>query len=379
MTDGARPPGLRVEAGGIDLGYEVHVGQGVRHRLPDLLDGHVGADRYVVISDDRVWTLHGEPLLESLRASGLDADSLSFPEGEASKSRGEWSRLTDAMLGMGLTRASAVVAVGGGVAGDLAGFTAATFLRGIPVVQVPTTVLSMIDASVGGKTGINASVGKNLIGAFHPPALVVVDPEFLQTLPRDRRAEGYAEALKHGAIRDAAHLDELEELAKELLDGEPRATSRVIQRSIEIKAEVVGLDERESGLREVLNFGHTIGHAIEAGSGYALHHGVAVALGMVAEARLGEHLGVTRPGTADRLRRAVEAFELPTASSPVVSVPDALAALERDKKSRGGSPQYVLLEAVGAVAKPERGWSRPVPSDLVRSLLEGLPDDTGAA
>ncbi len=349
--------------------YGIHVARGIRQRLGDLVAEHVPAERYALVSDERVASLYADQVMQSLGDAGLEAHLLTFPAGEGSKSREEWARLSDALLAKGFGRSSTVLAVGGGVTGDLAGFVAATYMRGVPVVQVPTTLLAMVDASVGGKTGLNVALGKNLIGAFHAPALVLVDPEFTRTLPRERRAEGLAEALKHGAIRDAAHFQQIVSRADALLDGEPAATGGIVERSVRIKAEVVGADEREAGLRETLNFGHTLGHGLEAASGYQLAHGSAVALGMLLEAALGERLGVTRAGTREDLLAAVGRLELPTLIPGRLDPARVMEAIERDKKVRGDRVRVVLLESIGAVARSGGGWARPVASELVDRVV----------
>jgi len=302
------------------------------------------------------------------RSGGLDATLFTFPAGEAHKSRKQWSILTDALLAAGMGRDCAVVAVGGGVTGDLAGFVAATLHRGVPVVQVPTSLVAMIDASVGGKTGVDVRAGKNLVGAFHPPRAVVADPETVATLPREERAQGLAEAVKHGAIADAVYLASLEEEAPRLLDGETGAVHRAVARSVAIKALVVGEDEREAGRREILNFGHTYGHALEAASAYALGHGSAVAWGMLLEARLGERIGVTEAGTEGRLRSALDRLGLCEAALPALDPAAVLAFLGADKKARRGVPRFVLLRRPGEVARGEE-WSRAVRPDVVGEVL----------
>jgi len=334
-----------------------------------MVPAHTKAHRYAVISDERVAGLYGEDLVRGLRESGREAHLLTFPGGEASKTREEWARLTDAMLRLGFGRDSAVVAVGGGVAGDLAGFVAATFMRGVPLVQVPTSLVAMIDSSVGGKAGVDVPEGKNLIGAFHSPRLVVVDPEVAVTLPRQERAQGLAEAVKHGAILDPVYLADLEGDIPCVMNGDVGATGRVVVRSIEIKAEVVSKDERESGLRKVLNFGHTIGHAVESAAGYSLPHGSCVALGMVLEARLGEALGITRSGTSSVLERLVGLLGLPTGIPLGLDPKTVLSFTRTDKKGRGGRPHYVLLSHAGQVASGV-DWSREVPDEVVLSVLE---------
>ncbi len=322
---------IHVQAGGRARGYPIKVRNGIRRSLPQMIPAHSKAHRYAVISDERVAGLFGEDVARGLNEAGRETHLLTFPPGEASKTREEWARLSDDMLRAGFGRDSAVVAVGGGVTGDLAGFVAATFMRGVPLVQVPTSLVAMIDSSVGGKTGVDVPEGKNLLGAFHSPRLVVVDPEVAVTLPREERAQGLAEAVKHGAILDPVYLADLEGEIPCVLNGEVGATGRVVVRSIEIKAEVVSKDERESGLRKILNFGHTIGHAVESALGYRLPHGSCVALGMVLEARIGEALGVTKTGTAETLMKLVGLLGLPTELPPDLD-PDTVLAFTRAEK-----------------------------------------------
>ena len=350
--------------------YPVLVGSGLLAALPELLTRHAPAHRYAVISDDRVASLYGTGALEACRAAGLDAELFGFPPGEASKTRETWSGLTDRMLEEGLGRDCCVVALGGGVTTDLAGFVAATFLRGVPLVQVPTTYLAMLDASVGGKTGVDAAAGKNLVGAFHPPKLVAADPWVLASLPRAERAQGLVEAYKHGAIADADYFEDLVEARETILEAAPEAASRTVLRSVEIKGRIVSQDERERDLRQVLNFGHTVGHALEAASRYAIGHGSAVAVGMIVEARIGERLGVTDEGTADRLAGALRSL--------LTDLPDGLHAeavapfLSADKKARGGRPRFVLLSRIGEVATGE-GWCHEVDDSLVMEVVGAWP------
>lgn len=347
--------------------YPVVIGSGLLDELPAALDGAVPGRRLAFVSDETVAGLHTERTLEACREAGLDARLFTFPAGEASKSRKSWSILTDEMLDAGYGRDSAVVAMGGGVTTDLGGFVAATYLRGVPVVQVPTTSLAMIDASVGGKTGVDVRAGKNLVGAFHAPALVLADSETLGTLDAELRAQGLVEAVKHGAIRDVEHLLAIEAGVDRLVDGEPSEWNEVVTRSVEIKADIVSRDEFEGGLRQVLNFGHTIGHALEAASEFALGHGSAVALGMLAEAEAGERLGVTEAGTRARLGALLD--RLLPADLAVPSADAASDFLGQDKKAREGRARYVLLRRIGEVAEGD-GWSHDLPDEVVLEVLK---------
>ncbi|HUE95432.1 MAG TPA: 3-dehydroquinate synthase family protein, partial [Longimicrobiaceae bacterium] len=240
-------------------GYEVRIGSGLLARIGRCLEEFCPAHRYVMIADSRVAELYGERVLRAVQESGRPAELITFPAGESHKSRETWSELSDRMLAAGVGRDAAVLALGGGVTGDLAGFVAATYLRGLPLVQLPTTLLAMIDSSVGGKTGVDTPAGKNLIGAFLQPARVIADTDTLRTLPAREVRGGLVEAIKHGAIADAAYFDWIDAERDLLLTLDAAAMVELIRRSVEIKADVVGRDEREGGLRKVLNFGHTVG------------------------------------------------------------------------------------------------------------------------
>jgi 3-dehydroquinate synthase len=305
---------------------------------------------------------------------------LEVPPGEAFKTRESWARLTDEMLAAGCGRDTTVIALGGGVVGDLAGFVAATFMRGVPVVQVPTSLLAMVDASVGGKTAVDTPAGKNLVGAFHPPAAVVIDPFVLRTLPVGELNAGFAEVVKHGVISDTSYLRRVTDLLSSLPGGGGTpppaddhtwgAIEEVVAGSVAIKARVVAADEREGGMRKILNFGHTIGHAVESLSGYALRHGECVAIGMVVEAAAGERAGVTEPGTAAAVRDVVRLAGLPD-QVPATMAPEAiLAATRGDKKARAGAVEYALPERVGAMASAGGRWSVPLPDRVVVEALE---------
>lgn len=356
--------------------YPVVVGRSVLHEIVGLLREWVSAHRYAVVSDETVAELHGQKLMDLLADEGMIADLLTFPAGEKHKTRGTWSDLTDRMLDLGVGRDGAVVSLGGGVTGDLAGFVAATYMRGVPVAHVPTSLVAMIDASVGGKTGVDLPTGKNLVGAFHAPRFVLADAELARTLSREERAQGLAEAVKHGAVLDADYFEETANRAERLLEGDPEAVVDAVVRSVELKGDVVSRDEREGGVRKILNFGHTLGHAVEAAAGYRIAHGSSVSVGMVLEARLGEALGVTGPGTADRLARALRTLELPVELPPVVTPDEVAAGIDADKKAREGRPRFVLLDRIGRVS-PGGGWVHEVPRKMVLEVLSGSPATSG--
>ena len=328
------------------------------------------AHRYAIVTDTNVGPIYASQVKKAFNRDKVDV--LTIASGESNKTRDTWGRLTDQLLVRGFGRDSAVIALGGGVVGDLAGFVAATFMRGIPIVQVPTSLMAMVDAAIGGKTAVDTPAGKNLVGVFHPPSAIIVDPQVLATLPLNEMRAGFAEVIKHGVIADEPYLRTVVAGAKKLLakDG-PTSDSMLaaIVHSIEIKAAVVSRDEREEGLRKTLNFGHTIGHAIELVSGYKLLHGEAIAVGMALEGRLAERLGVAEPGTADAIVGALRAFSLPTTLPDSCESDAVIAAMGSDKKARGGKTRLALPRRVGSMAGEESGWTVSVSNNQLREVL----------
>ena len=337
----------RVEVALGERSYPVEIGTGTLAAIGPRVVERSGARRAIVVTVPPVGRRYAAPVLRSLRDAGVSASRIDVPDGDASKSLRQTAKLYQALLAHGADRTSALVALGGGVVGDLTGFAAATFLRGIPFVQVPTTLLAMVDASVGGKTGVNLPEGKNLVGAFHQPRLVAIDTDTLRSLPPRELSAGFAEIVKHAAIWDAELFAQLEREADALRALDPEVLIPVIERNVRIKAEVVSRDEREAGLRMLLNFGHTIAHALEAMYGYRnLLHGEAVAIGMVYAAGRSEALGLAPDGTAQRLRCLCERFDLPTEAPPRPRSA-YLSALRVDKKKRGSTIGFVALEGIG--------------------------------
>ena len=349
--------------------YDVTVGSGLLDRIGDVARDVAPAHRYAVVTDSNV----GGPYAPRVRrALGEDRTSVfTIQAGESHKTRESWARVTDEMLAARFGRDSAIVALGGGVIGDLAGFVAATFMRGIPFVQVPTTLLAMIDASVGGKTGVDTPTGKNLVGAFHQPAAVIADLSVLATLPVEHLRAGIAEAIKHGVIADADYFDQVAVFAGHLANADTESTAMldVVARSVEIKADVVRRDERESGLRKTLNFGHTIGHAVEHLSGYALLHGEAIAIGMCVESRIAEKLGIAEAGTTSRVESAVREAGLPHVLPRGMDIDAVVSTTHGDKKARSGRAEYALPVRVGAMAAESDGWAVAVPDAIVVEAL----------
>ena len=327
--------------------YEVMVEAGSLGKVAELV-AHAGlaGRRAAVISDETVAALHAEKLVAALESAGFRPTLHTVPAGEASKSMACAEQVCREMVRAGHDRKSFVIALGGGVVGDLAGFVAAIFFRGLPFVQIPTTIVSQVDSSVGGKTGVNVAEGKNLLGAFHQPRLVIVDPETLRTLPGREFREGFAEAIKHAAIRDAAMLDDLA-----ALDPANREVPAVlIARNIAIKARIVEADEHETlGIRALLNFGHTIGHGIEAAVPYGeLLHGEAIALGMRAALFLSERRAGLDPAASRKIIDLLEKFGLPLVLPESISTDTVMTRRATDKKFAAGAIRFVVLDAPGS-------------------------------
>lgn len=353
-----------------DASYDILIAPGLVQQLDTILTEYCPAARYALISDSQVAKLYGEAIAHQLSGAGLQVELITFPAGEWNKTRDTWASLSDRMLAAQLGRDGAVIALGGGVVNDVAGFVAATYLRGVPLVQVPTSLLAMIDSSIGGKTGVDVPAGKNLLGAFHQPRVVVADPELLASLSSVQLAAGLAEAVKHGVIADAEYFAFLEGEYAAIFAKHAPALERLVRRSVEIKAAVVAQDERETGRRAILNFGHTVGHAIEATSKYEVLHGEAVAIGMVYEGRLAESLGIAAAGTAGRIQATLERLHLPVARPEGSQVDDLIAAMRADKKVRAGEIRLALPRAIGVAHGDDRqGWTVTVPEEVIRQLL----------
>ena len=349
--------------------YPIVVGPGLLRELPARLAELGLRGRLWLISDSAVFPHYGPRLLGELRAAGYTADSHVVPSGEASKDLAIVSGCYDWMIGGNVERRDAVLALGGGVVGDLAGFVAATVLRGIALVQLPTTLLAMVDSALGGKTGVNHPLGKNLIGAFHQPRLVLSDTDTLGTLaPRELRA-GWAEVIKHGVIRDAGLFEMLESQASAppASGSGLSALPQIIHRAARVKVDVVNADERETGERMLLNYGHTLGHAVEAAGGYgALLHGEAVAIGMDLAAQIAQRMGIWGAAAVERQRRLLQAYGLPTAIPAGMDPEDLIERTLRDKKVRAGRVRWVLPTAIGqALVRDD------VPESLVYAVVTG--------
>lgn len=338
-------------SGGSFAAYDVVVGRGLLAEAGARI-APIARGRTVIVSDETVAPLHGPALQAALAAAGVRSEIVAVPAGEASKSFAELERLMDRLLAAGLDRKDVVVALGGGVVGDLAGLAAALYMRGIDFVQVPTTLLAQVDSSVGGKTAIDTPRGKNLVGAFHQPRLVLADIDVLATLPDVQLRSGWAEVLKHGLICDADFFDWLAGDGAAGARGDPAALERAVIRSVEIKSAIVGEDEKEAGRRALLNLGHTFGHAIEAELGFeeaALAHGEAVALGCCMAFRFSVSQGLCAAADAERVEAVIAAAGLPTrlAQAGQFSAEALLARMAGDKKAEAGGVTLILARRIG--------------------------------
>ncbi len=338
-----------IEVGLGDRAYPIMVQAGLLEEVgPDLARRAVGK-RYIIISDDRVAGLYGAKLLESLKSAGLDCEILTFDHGEVNKNLSTIAELTRSLARLGVDRKDCLVAMGGGVTGDITGFVAAIYMRGIPFVQVPTTLLAQVDSSVGGKTGVDIPEGKNLVGSFYQPRAVYIDSNVLASLPFVELLNGLAEVIKYGVIYDRQFFDFLGNRRQQILDLHLSVVEEVIVRCCQIKAAVVEADEKEGGLRRILNYGHTLGHAVEAASDFSIAHGMAVAMGMVAVNTIAVGKSLLSSEDAQTISDLIADFRLP------VTIPGDLdkklmkSFLKTDKKAVAGKPFFVLPTCIGAV------------------------------
>ncbi|MHB0975683.1 MAG: 3-dehydroquinate synthase [Candidatus Aquicultorales bacterium] len=343
--------------------YEIKIGSGVLDRFGRVVRDCTTARRLAVVTNETVWSLHGETLLKGLEDAEIDPTLITVPEGEQAKSLPVAEKAYGALIDAGFERAEPIAAFGGGVVGDLTGFVAGTYMRGVPLFHVPTTFLAQIDSSIGGKVAINHPKGKNLIGLFYQPIFVFSDVDILQTLNAREMRNGLAEAIKYGFIWENGPLEFIEEHLDAILAAEPEILRPLVEACARIKARVVEIDEKDRGLRAVLNYGHTFGHAVETSSEYAFSHGEAVAVGMVFAAELANRLGMIDQSVVWRHRKLIERAGLPTRAEGID--PESLIrSMALDKKRAGGENLFVLLEGYG---KP---IVRPVPGSLVEQLVD---------
>lgn len=368
MTETTTPRAIPVALG--ERSYDVLIGSGLLARAGELITAQFGAVRTVVVTDETVAARHLQTLTGSL--GGRCRGSIQVPPGEQSKNFARLGALCDDLLKLGVERGDLVVALGGGVIGDLTGFAAAILRRGVRFVQIPTTLLAQVDSSVGGKTGINTAQGKNLVGAFHQPSLVLADIDTLATLPMRQMRAGYAEVVKYGLLGDAAFFDRLEKGWAGIFGNDPRAIAEAVATSVAAKAAIVARDETEQGDRMLLNLGHTFGHALEAWAGYSdrLLHGEAVAIGMAQAFRFSELHKLCPPGSAERVERHLTAVGLPTRIAQISgtdrpSTDQLLTLMAQDKKVRDGQMTFILVRGIG-----QSFVSRDVTIEQVRAFLQ---------
>lgn len=364
-----------------DRSYDILIGEDLIGRAGSLIAPVLPGDRVIVVTDETVAGLHLDELVESLKAAGLNHSAIVLPPGESTKSFERYAGLMNDLLAQGLERKTTILAFGGGVIGDLAGFAAATALRGIPFVQIPTTLLAQVDSSVGGKTAINVPAGKNLVGAFYQPRMVLADTGILDSLPRRELLAGYAEVVKYGALGDLAFFEWLERHGAALVNGDPvgeskAARAEAVARSCAAKAAIVAQDEREGGLRALLNLGHTFGHALESRLGYGpdLLHGEAVAMGMAMAFSLSVRMGVCSGQDAERLNRHMASVGLRIKPTDIAGVDwdvdDLIKRMFKDKKVEAGRITFILARGLGdAFITAEVGEA-----DLRATLGEALAD-----
>lgn len=347
----------RIELG--ERSYDICIGAGILDTLGKRVRDLVQPSRAIIVSDSNVAPLYADRVAHSLQNAGIDSAVLSFPAGEDSKTLAQLGTLCEQMLDHRLDRKGVVIALGGGVTGDLAGFAAASFMRGVRFVQVPTSLLAMVDSSSGGKTGVNLPRGKNMVGAFHQPSLVWIDTTVLETLPRRELGCGLGEIVKHGIIRDRAYFDYVSDHADAILALDHDVLAETIHGSCRIKGEIVSADEREAGCRALLNFGHTFGHAYESLSRYAIPHGEAVAMGMVAACHAAERILGASPDLRAEVTDILKRLDLPPCA-PDYAPGEVLASMFGDKKTEGGTLRLVLSVRIGEAQVCEISDTAPV-------------------
>ena len=353
---------VRVELG--SNSYDIYIGSVINDELKRFIDGTKFSKKALLVSDTNVEKIFGSKIKHILESSGLEVKLVTIPAGETSKSLVEAEKIYTEAIEFGLDRKSAIFALGGGVVGDLTGFIAATYLRGVPFVQIPTSLLAQVDSSVGGKVAVNHKLGKNLIGAFYQPKAVFIDLNMLKTLPKREIASGLGEIVKYGIISDPDLFAYIENNSEKILNLNPDVMEHVIARSCEIKADVVSKDEKEGGLRRILNFGHTMAHAIEEATGYSKYtHGEAVAIGMIGAAHISESLGRIDNATLERLQNLIDKLGMVSRAEDC-DVDHMFKAIFRDKKTINGKINWVLMDSIGKVSIVS-----DVPDEVVKSAF----------
>ena len=353
-----------------DRSYEILIGKNILKNIPTELKKMRLAHSYAIISDSNVANIYGKKLLDQFIKSGLKTHLVYFPAGEINKNRGTKVILENKMLRLGLARDSAIIALGGGVVGDVAGFVAATYNRGIPYIQTPTTLVACVDSSIGGKTGIDTPYGKNLIGAFHQPYRVYIDVDTLVTLEKKEIREGLAEVIKYGVIVDETLFRLIENQIDQIFSYNPELLISIIKRCCEIKGNIVERDETESNLRKILNFGHTVGHAIEKLYNYKMTHGEAISIGMTIEGKIALNLGVLDRDSLDRLVSLLRKAGLPTRLPKTPDLKVMIDTMKLDKKARGGNIEMVLPVKIGEMSDSDGKFGIKIKEDLIYDSLD---------
>ena len=353
--------------------YQIFVGSSILSNLVDFIKKNHNGKKVAVIINDSANRLYGGRISKILES--LNPLFISVPSGESSKSREMKEEIEDNLLDNKFGRDSLIIAIGGGVIGDLAGFIASTLNRGIPIIHVPTTLLAMADSSIGGKTGINTKHGKNLIGTFYQPDAVFADMDFLETLPDDEFKSGLGEIIKQGVIQDKDLFDFLEKHSEEILQRKKDALQHIIKRSIELKKQVFELDSNEMGLRQILNFGHTYGHALEAYNNYRMKHGFAVAQGMIVEARLSAMIESLKENDEKRIKELIKSFGFPPTVNKDINTQKIIELMSSDKKSKSSKPRFVIIEKIGKVKTKDNNYSFEIDADAVEKAIESCKND----
>lgn len=353
--------------------YEIEIGSGLLDFPTRYLNST--ASRFAIITDDKIARLYGEQLHNSLSSLSLEAYLFSFPNGEQHKTRATKELMENQLFEKGLGRDTCILALGGGVVTDLAGYLAATYCRGVPLVMIPTSLLGMVDASIGGKTGVNTPYGKNLLGCIYQPKKVIIDLATLKSLPKKELVNGVVEMIKHGLIADCELFENLETHSDQLLALDSTLLQKTIFESCRIKKDIVEQDEKERGKRFLLNFGHTIGHALECLTHYSLSHGEAVAIGLLVESHLSLKLGALDQNSFDRIKTLLLQYGLPLQLPISFAVETVLDAMALDKKSLRGRPRFVVIDAIGAPRAYGSNYCTHIEESFIKSALKWMNDD----
>jgi len=347
--------------------YEIHIGNGIIERIALLIAKNHKASRHIIITDSNVNRLYGPKLLAGLKNVGLNVDLIEFPAGESSKNINTVMDITGKLLEMGADRTSVLIAFGGGVVGDMVGFVASVYMRSIPYIQIPTSLIAQVDSSIGGKTAIDLACGKNLLGTFYQPKAVFTDLNFLTTLPPKEFNNGLAEIIKYGIIDDEKMFRLLEENMDDIKSKDEALLKKIVESCCRIKKSIVEIDEREQGLRRILNYGHTLGHALEAQSDFAISHGEGVALGMIAAAHISERAGYLATQERERIESLIHQAGLPNGIPNKLAVDGIISRLQMDKKKKGEVIHFVLLKKVGMPFV-----NRGIDEKIIAEVIEGM-------